>query len=241
MNKIKILILIALPIIFFSACSKDVTTNDLSRITYFANLNLEGDQTMVVPCGTTFTEPGVTAEENGTAVDVTTTSLGGLYFGESDVNTDISDIYSISYSATNSDGFSGSTSRQVLVVCNGDMVADIGGFYTASVIRGDADPVPNLNYVIINKTADNTYQLSHAIGGYYDLGRKYGPGYAALGAVVSFDGASYSVTNGTFPIWGNVVEITEFTVDAANKTISYTGTGNFGNGTFTIVLKQTDF
>lgn len=240
MNKIKILILIALPILFFSACEKKVTTDDLSRVTYFANFTLEGDETIVLPCGTEFVEPGVSAEENGNQVDVSTTIGSGTYFGAAGIDANVADIYSISYSAINSDGFPGSASRSVYVACNGDMVNSIEGFYTSQVTRGSASPRPGLNYVIINKLEDNKYQLSHAIGGYYDLGSGYGPNYAALGSIISFDGSAYSVTDGQFPVWGNVVVVSDFTVDAASKTISYHGSGNFGNGEFDVLLKQVE-
>ena len=230
---------LALSLIFATSCTKEKDTADLSRTTFFADFTLEGDGTIFLPCGTAYTEPGVKAEENGTAVEVTTTMASGLYFGEAGVGEDVADIYAISYSAINSDGFPGTASRTVIVSCNGDLGNnEIEGLYTATIVRVTGETHSNLEYVIIHKTGDNEYKLSSAIGGFYENGRGFGPGYAAEGANISFDGTSFAATTATFPLWGNIIDIMGLTLDAASKTISYHATGDFGSAEFDVVLTQ---
>ena len=93
------------------SCSKDtiINTHDrvgISKVTYYPIITLTGDLIIPIPNGGTYTEPGAKAEAGGAEVPVTTT-------GSVDTNTD--GVYRITYSATNSDGFSASASRTVVV------------------------------------------------------------------------------------------------------------------------------
>lgn len=224
----------------FSACQKAPTTQDISRPTYFANFSMTGPSTMFVPCGSAYTEPGIEATENGNPVDVKTVISAGSYFGSPGVDTEVSDIYHISYSAVNSDGFPGSTARTVIVACNGDLATNsIEGLYTSTTVRNNGDTKSDLKYIIINKTGPNTYQLSHSLGGFYDLGRGYGTNYACKGSTITFDGTDFTVTDGQFPVWGNVVAVSDFHVDAATKTITYKGTADFGSS-WDVTLTQVE-
>ena len=73
------------------------------------------------------------------------------------------------------------------------------------------------------------------------MGRGYGSGYAAKGAVItanSIPGNDFTVTQAVFPVWGNTADVTELTVNPETKSITWTGLGNFGNGTFKVQLTQ---
>lgn len=88
--------------LFFTACEDD-TTGDVSSVTNFAVFDYS--PFTVVPLGGSFT-PGATAKEGETDVNVV---VGGT------VNTNAVGLYTISYSATNSDGFTASAFETVLV------------------------------------------------------------------------------------------------------------------------------
>lgn len=246
MKKINLILLFILGLSFFVACDED--TEGVSKVTTYPTFTVKGNQVMFVQQGSTFTDPGVMANEGETELSVLTSYANGSYVGKKGIDTNQPDKYEATYSAENSDGFSGTTTRNIWVANTGDLTTSIEGLYTSSVQRAPSFAVTagqsNLTYVIIWKTGANTYQITHAIGGYYDLGRGYGPNYAARGAVITANDIStndFSISQAKFPKWGNTVDITDFTVDADAKTITYTGNGNFGNGTFKVQLKQVQF
>ena len=83
-KSIFILSIIATVIFVFTGCEKKITTEDPSTITYFVTFDLEGGDTLTIPKGDAFVDPGFTAAE-GTQ-DVTskvtvTGSVNGLQVG----------------------------------------------------------------------------------------------------------------------------------------------------------------
>jgi hypothetical protein len=233
---------LALP---FIGCEKEY--EDESKITYFPEFVMEGESLVILELGESYTDAPVTATEAGEPLDVSVRVTGEMsgYSGTTvDVNT--VDQYTITYSATNMDGFDGSVSRTVIVAPpTGDLVTSLEGMYLGNVQRTPAFAVlpqySNLEYIYIWKTGDNTYALSCAVGGYYSIGRAYGYDYAFQGAVITANdipGNSFSITQAMAPGFGNVADIGEFVVDAANKVISWTATADFGNGVFKVQLQQ---
>ncbi len=92
-----------------------------SKITYFATFDMAGSPYMSVVQGGTFTDPGVTATQNGSPLQVTVSG-----------SVDVSQvgIYTITYSAINSDGFPASTTRTVAVLPSEEQAGvDISGQY----------------------------------------------------------------------------------------------------------------
>lgn len=227
-----------------SSCTTE-STNDVSRVTNYPIITLNGDSVMFINKGDTFTDPGAVAIAGGAELPITVTVSEGTYTGATGVDTSQLDQYTITYSAENEDGFFGNALRTVWVTNTGDLTNSLEGLYTSSSQRApDFAPSAAYNdmeYVQIWQTGANTYELSHAIGGYYDYGRGYGSGYAARGAVITVNDLGsndFTISQAVFPIWGNTVDITEFTVDPDSKAITFTGEGNFGNGVFKVQLKQ---
>ncbi|QHT65987.1 DUF5011 domain-containing protein [Rhodocytophaga rosea] len=131
----------------FWSCEKELDTEGLSRITTFADIQVTGDELAIVTLGQPYTDPGATAVENGKSVTVTTE-------GEVDVNT--AGIYTITYSATNSDGFPNEASRLVAVLPPlPDEVKnmDLSGQY-----------VRTGNFATVEKLADGLYYMTN-VGG----------------------------------------------------------------------------
>jgi hypothetical protein len=100
-----------LALVFFAACDeKDIIDNSEqvghSKITYYPVLTLNGNTYQVVAKGSTFTDPGATAEAGGSSVPVTVTGT---------VNSNTVGVYVVTYRAANKDGFSASATRFVVV------------------------------------------------------------------------------------------------------------------------------
>ncbi len=233
---------LALP---FIGCEKEY--EDESKITYFPEFVMEGESLVILELGESYTDGAVTATEAGEPLDVSVEVTGEMtgYSGATvDVNT--VDQYTITYSATNVDGFDGSVTRTVIVAPpTGDLVTSLEGMYLGNVQRTPAFAVlpqySDMEYIYIWKTGENTYGISCAAGGYYSIGRAYGYGYAFQGAVITaidIPGNSFSFTQALAPDFGNVADISEFVVDAANKVISFTSTADFANGVFKVQLEQ---
>lgn len=234
--------------LFFTACEDD-TTGDVSRVTEFAVITLNGNDEIIVTQGDAYVDPGAVSKVGETEIETTISYSPGLYNGSAGVDTNTPDKYFAQYSAVNADGFSGSIVRSVWVAPPaGDLVTSIEGLYTASCQRAPTfTPTAQYNdlaYVFIWKVSDNTYRISDAIGGYYDLGRVYGAQFAAAGATITANDIAandFSFTGANISGFGLAIDISDFIVDAESQSITYTGAGNFGNGTFKVQLKQVQF
>jgi hypothetical protein len=227
------------------SCEKNIDSDGLSKITYYPDFEMSGDELILLPSGASYTEPGIIARENGQEIEVTTTVQGTIQsFSGSTIDTELDNEYLITYSATNSDGFSGIASRSVWVATTGDLVTSIEGLYTSTVVRNNvvSNQYKDMGYILIYKTGVNTYEISDGIGGYYDLGRGYGPTYRAIPAeVTAVDIPSNNFTyGGTFGVgaFGGSSEMSGLTVDPVAKTISFTTVWDGGPYTFKVTLTQ---
>lgn len=219
---------VSLFMVSIMGCEEFENSATPSGETFLPKLTMHGPASIDLPCSaTSYNDEGLTALEQGTQIPVTTT-ITGSYFGSSTVSGP--DVYSIFYSATNKDGIPGAAERTVVwPVCSGDFTTSIAGMYKADVKRnGSITPqYQNLGPIIIKDLGNGQFQISDAIGGYYDHGRKYGYTYAATGLVVkaldlpgnSFDFAGQTVAVGAF---GGELVMTAFSIDAATKTIRFT-------------------
>lgn len=227
------------------SCEKEETLG-VSRITNYPIITLNGESTLLIDTNDTFTDPGAIAKEGEEEIETETSISKGTYFGQ-EFSTKTPDQYLITYSAENKDGFEGKASRTVWYYSSGDLNNSLEGIYISSAQRAPSfTPLArytDLKYVLIRKTGADTYTLSHALGGYYDLGRKYGPRYSAGNGTIKVNSIAdndYTLTNATIPGWGLSIQIQDFKVDAANSMITYTGVGTFGNGTFRVQLKKVE-
>lgn len=202
-------------------------SGDKSEITYLPKITLEGDSNITLDCdATSFTDPGAIAEAGGVEISLET-KITGSYFGSTSI--DGADLYTIAYSAFNEDGIPAAEFRYVeWPECNGDLVTSIAGTYTSTVVRNGSTGAQyqNMGPITVKDLGNGVYQLSDAIGGYYDYGRGYGYTYAATGMTITAnDIASNDFTyNNTVGVgaFGGTLTMTAFTVDAANNTISFT-------------------
>lgn len=111
-------IIIAVFAFLFTSCEKE-DTGGVSKETTYASFTMEGDEFMSIIVGGSYTEPGVTAKEGDTDLEV---KISGT------VDPTKVGAYDLVYSAVNKDGFPGSVTRKVIVLPSADN-ADISGKY----------------------------------------------------------------------------------------------------------------
>lgn len=234
----------------FVSCEKD-DSEGLSKTTVFPIITLAGDDPAFVQVGTPYSDPGAVATVGGEEIDLETRFVGRYRGGiTAELDTNISDIYNLEYTAVNSDGFSATATRQVIVAKTGDLVNSIEGLYTSTVFRNGAQGAPasnytNIKYILIWKNNDGTYGISDTFGGWYLFGRAIANSETPGGVIVADNIATNSFS---FPgtqsnaYFGGASEITNLTVNPADKTLVMTTTWDAAPGyTFVSTLTQVQF
>lgn len=210
-----------------TSCEENDTAN-VSKITNYPIITVSGDDPYFVPQGATYVDPGAVAMEGSNEIDVVTTAAG-KYRGGTTLDTNVTDEYLVTYTATNADGFDGTASRKVIVYKTGDLVTSIEGVYTCTISRNGVTPsaaYQNIKYIYIWKNADGTYQISDAFGGWYEYGRALGIGYITPGGKIAGDIPTNTFTYPGGPLtnvgFGGTANITDVQVDPINKKIVLT-------------------
>ena len=186
------------------------------RVTYYATLELDGEDRVVVDKGSAYVEPGVSAEMKGEDVTDKVTVL-------SDVDTSTSGVYSVSYSITNDDGFSVVKTRTVVVLDPND---PIEGFYmTSSDAYRDYDGTLT-NYggpfeVLIINNGDGSYYFEDLMAGWYCQRAGYGADYNMYSYVSINEDGSLELLDSYVPGWGDAADALEGTYDSATGKFTY--------------------
>ena len=206
---------VGLALMTIASCSKD--TEGLTGITYYPVIELDGPLNDLAEAGTPFVDPGYSASLNGEDItaDVVVTS-------KMDFNNPQPGYYSITYSATNEDGFSAAAVRNVLVVANDDPVS---GYYTTNTdsYRDYNGTVFYGGYPeIVYANGDGTYHISDLLAGWYQYRAGYGSAYA-LGGEISVDAdGNISLLDSYLSGWGDSAnELTDGKFDKDAGTIKY--------------------
>lgn len=149
-----------------TATSCDDSTEDLSKVTYFAELNLKGDDFVKLSLGETYTEPGYEATENGEDISDRVKVTGN-------VDNTTTGFYNLVYSVANVDGFSVSKSRQVMVVDPDHFASAYQGESQTSTRHYTGAPI------FITENSDGTYLIDDLLGGlqFYGLNPGFEPMY----------------------------------------------------------------
>lgn len=236
----KLTILSILAISSLQGCNNDLESEGLSRITYFPEFILEGNDFYLIDEGADFVEPGVTVLEQGAEIPYNAT-FRGRYTGYSGTSIGVSpDQYNLAYNAVNRDGFTATAGRTIAAVTTGDLTNSIEGAYSSNPVRiTGLSYSPNL--VLIWKIAPNVYEISCSVGGFYGDGRGDGDASLSRGGTITINNLAtndFTFTPGFIDNFGLNVGITSMTVDAATKTISFVAQGNFANGTWNVTMTQ---
>lgn len=185
-----------------------------SQITYYIDLQLTGASEISVPLGSSYTDAGFTATVNGedasSHVQMT-----------SDVNTSELGPYSVTYTATNDDGYSSSVTRTVYVGTPNNASVATGSHRTNS----SSGVVVNYSgYSILTLTDGNgQYWVEDLMGGYYEQRAGYGSAYSMPGFLqVNGDNSVSLIRGGGVAGWGDQYDSFDNGVyDPAANTITY--------------------
>lgn len=119
MKKLHYIFILASLLLTFS-CKEDLTSEGVSKVTTYVKLTMTGEHFMSIAQGSAYTEPGITAKEGDTPVDVTTTGT---------VDASKPGVYTITYGAVNKDGYPVSDARIVCVYDAAAAANDFSGNY----------------------------------------------------------------------------------------------------------------
>lgn len=200
----------------FWSCDDD-STEGMTRITYYAKLTLNGETTMILDKGGTFTDPGFECTMNGEDVS----SQVNI---DSNVDTSQSGVYKVNYSIANADGFYSTAVRKVIVLDPNDPME---GFFTVDptsyrFYNGAAVAYGGAFSILIYGRSDGTYFIEDLLGGWYCQRAGYGTNYAMQGVIAYEDDGTITMLDSYVPGWGDsATSLTESSWDAATSTISY--------------------
>ena len=207
------MMLLSLVAFTFASCSDDESEGK-SRFTFYPTIELAGDATMTVGKGTAYVEPGFTSTLNGEDVTDQVTISGT-------VNTNKSGVYTLTYTTTkNSDGFSASASRKVIVL---DLNSAVEGFYLTQAdsyrLREGAKVAYGAQYeILIIDNGDGTYDVDDLLGGWYCQRVGYGTNYALAGTVAIAEDGTVTCNDSYIIGWGDSHDDFSGTFDAATST-----------------------
>ena len=174
MKTYKYILVILFSVFLFAACEKE--TEGVSRITEYAEFKMSGNEFLFVEKNSTFTDPGVTAFEGETELTVVVKGT---------VDTSTPGVYTIQYSAENSDKFSASVKRIVAVVAAVPTV-DLSGVYG----------------LLPAQTRTSTI-TKNGIVGYYRASDSWSQAYAIPLDFVDMGDGTLTVLSGSSPFGGH--------------------------------------
>lgn len=154
------------PVLFviFLSCEGD-TTEGISRITFFNEIELVGEENYVVEQGTPFVDPGAIASEGDE--DVTENIVVSGTVDHTTVG-----YYPVTYEIENKDGFAKAIVRNVFVLPTNRSMTDVTGTYTGDVSTGT-----HADACVITDLGDGLFHADDFFGGRYNVGFGYGPAY----------------------------------------------------------------
>lgn len=227
-------LLFCLASVGFTSCSDDEELTD-SKITYYPELEIQGDDFTLVPIGTKYVDEGC----KGILLGEDCTS-GIVTEGVEDVDYNTPGLYYVTYSYTNKDGYLKSAKRTV-AVCDPSITTDIEGKYTVQSgsyrDNGSAQEEFAKYSVTIKKSAPGLFYVSDFLGGYYDQGRGYGSLYAMTGYLQLLSDNSVKLLSSHVDAWGDSLDSMENgKYDPATGEITF-DVAYAGQMTFHVILK----
>lgn len=241
MKKLYLLGLLTLGMLTLASCNDDKDELTDSRLTYFPELQMEGDEFMIVPVGTEFVDPGCKAylydKASGEIKDI---SSQVVVEGADEVDPNTMGFYYVTYSAPGSDGYGTSVTRTVCV-CDPTVTLDMAGTYdtdmNASLYGAAKNPfavyAANYGYITqctgitFKKLAPGFYQVNDLLAGWYEqlrgFGANYGAGIGMMSGYVSLDNdGNITLISSYIRAWGDSLDYLEDGIyDPETSTISY--------------------
>jgi len=221
MKKIIYSLFVCLTLLLVS-CS-DKTSFDDSKITYYVTFAISGDQTMLVPVGTKYVDPGVKATEGTKDVTSAMKTTGT-------VDPNAIGLYPVTYSAINADGFASSAIRTVIVY-DPTVKTDISGKYLLATgsyrlnLTSGAHTAFSGYSVTIDYIAPGIFHVSDFFAGYYEFRAKYGSAYAMTGYIKLNPDNSIGLLSSKVASWGDSLNsLANASFNPSTGTIHYEAT-----------------
>lgn len=216
-----------------TSCNDDEDQLTDSRLTYYPVLELNGDEVVTVPVGTAYNEQSCTATMQGEDCSSKVVISGA-------VDTNTIGLYTVYYSLTNSDGFSSSTSRTVIVY-DPTITTDISGTYTVqegTYRNYNGKLTAFAGYTVdIEKVAPGIFYVSDFLAGYYDQRAGYGENYACTGYMNLNSDNTLKLLSSSVAGWGDSLEkLDNGTYDPATGEVNFTAT--YVSMDFVVKLKK---
>ncbi len=230
-NKLFISFVLILTSFAFVSCDNDSTAG-FTDITYYPVLKVLGEPVVIINKGTAYVDAGCVAELNGEDI----TSQVEI---KSDVDSNTPGIYSISYKATNADGFSVSGKRTVYVadptpslISTGMHTVQNGTFR----LRQGATIAYEGYDILILQIEPSVYYVSDYLGGYYDQRVGYGSKYACVGKFRLNTDNSITLIESSVAGWGDSLsELAGGTFDPVTGLISWNA--KYAGMDFNVIMK----
>ena len=203
-----------------TSCSNE-ESEGLSRITYYVDFQIQGGDFVIVPIGTPYTDAGCKATINGQ--DATSRIIAT---GIDQIDVNLPGFYTVTYSATNDDGYTTSASRTV-AVCDPSITTDISGTWTLQEgsYRFYEGKSPYSDFIVrIRKDAPGIFYVSDFLAGWYDQGAGYGSDYACTGYIQLLADGTLKCLSSYVVGWGDSLEDFEGQYDAATNSIVWDAT-----------------
>ena len=182
-------------------CETEKESEGLFRITYYAEITLEGGG-IAIPVGGTYTEPGFSGLENG--VDKTADIVV-----VDDIDASAIGVYSVEYSLVNADGYYSYASRTVVVYDPAAPDNDFSGTYSTAIVRTEGDGTTPRDYAgstTITKLGPGFFEVSCLLGGTYSIHYGYGSAYAMHAYVTLSADNTLSLVSSSVAGWGDSAE-----------------------------------
>ena len=210
---------LALLTLGFTSCEKE--SEGLTRITYYATLELEGPTYTEIHKGDPDSEPGYSAVMQGKDVTSQVKVTGS-------VNPQVAGVYTVVYSIENADGFVSSSSRTVIVI---DADDPIQGHWTVtptsfrSYKGNDVEYGDSFDILIVGNNGDGNYYVDDLFAGWYAQRAGYGSNYAMEGVIKVADDGTITLLESLVAGWGDsLAGIKDGKYDSAAKQIVYKAT-----------------
>ena len=211
----------------FWSCDDD-STEGMTRITYYAQMTLNGDDVVYVNLGDSYNEEGCVALINGQDVSENIEI-------SSNVNTSKVGIYTVTYTVLNEDGFPANAQRQVYVIDP----TSIATLYWGESMYGAKHYYNAPIYITDN--GDGTYHVDDLMGGFqfYGLNPGFEPAYdfhAEADFKINDDNTVTQVgeTGNWYFAASAGVALKDGTFDPATRTFNFSV--SYGSGTLTVIL-----
>jgi len=127
----------------FTSC-EDTSTENVSRVTTYPIVTINGDKTLVLTQGDSFTDEGAVALAGAEELEITS---------DGTVDTATPGVYKVNYNASNADGFTASQTRTVIVLSSAPSAFNLEGTFLRS---------GNENHVL--RISDRVYTSDNAGG-----------------------------------------------------------------------------